>query len=566
MAESFRYIENWRGIVGEDGLPNLLVIDVRPFQDYCKSHIVGAVNLCLPSTLLKRSTFTLDRCIATLTSEEKALFTKYLQRDMDNLPTLIFYDSCTESSDTASLSISNLSSKFVNTQTWKAPLYVMQGGFKEFELLHPAHVETGSHASMPKVMVAPCRETPSSDQPPKIQISSLTHFRLPDTSNTPFFKSRHHEELLTTRPDSTLHLNTSITTPDTNILPSWLFNVIGSDLGASVLSSKFNCLQVQERERLNQALTRHCQATPSPETPYFSAGVELGRKNRYKDIFPYEHSRVKIQKYDAEDNELDQEESYINASYLHYPGSENQYIATQGPLEETIGDFWKVAYDHKIPLILSLTAQRENEVEKCAPYWEPGTYSSNGVFINVEILEQVDNFKLTEESSCECCARWIRLKIGDRPTHDVLQIQILSWPDYGALISSKDLISLAFLKRHILEESGTCDVPTIVHCSAGCGRTGCFSAIDVVIDLMLSNVEQDDEKDLAYDVISEFRSQRVSMVQNLRQYILIYDTILMFRKSQASSEYNGNNNNWIEDKYDIFNHFIEEKKSENKGN
>ncbi|KAH3679270.1 hypothetical protein WICPIJ_008642, partial [Wickerhamomyces pijperi] len=88
------------------------------------------------------------------------------------------------------------------------------------------------------------------------------------------------------------------------------------------------------------------------------------------------------QKYDAEDEDLDQNSNYINASYLRYPGSQLNYIASQGPLEETIGDFWKVVYDHKVPMILSLTAQKENEVEKCAPYWIPGTYSSNGIFIH----------------------------------------------------------------------------------------------------------------------------------------------------------------------------------------
>ncbi|ESX00907.1 hypothetical protein KL918_004526 [Ogataea parapolymorpha] len=591
--ESFRHIENWRGVVSEDGLPNLLVVDVRPFQDYCKSHIIGAVNLCLPSTLLKRATFTLDRCIATLTSDEKALFTNYLKRDRDNLPVLIFYDNSTDSTQSASLSVSNLAAKFASSATWSAPIYVLKGGFSRFQEQYPSHVESGTSTSKPKVMMIPSPEKAS--PPPRVTVTlpspsssnssnaasakkqrffndkspmshGLAHFMLPDTAGKPFFKSRQHEEFLTARPDMSMHLSTSITSPDMKILPTWLSNVIGSDSGASVLSHKFNELQSQEVERLNQALSRHSSVTtPSPETPCFSAGVELGRKNRYKDIFPYEHARVKIQKYDADDEELDQDESYINASYLSYPGSQLRYIAAQGPLEETIGDFWKVIFDHKVPLILSLTAQKENEVEKCAPYWLPGTYSSNGIFIKVDQLEEITDFKLTDNSQCETVARRLRLKIGNKPEHEVIQIQILSWPDYGALISSSDLISLVAFKRYVLSRTQTEAAPVMVHCSAGCGRTGCFCTIDAVIDVMVNNPEKGNEDtDVVYEVISNFRSQRVSMVQNLRQYILIYDTILMFKKLQYGAAIGGDGfiYNWSAHKYDILDRFFADKDGE----
>ncbi|KAG7745572.1 hypothetical protein KL932_000602 [Ogataea haglerorum] len=591
--ESFRHIENFQGVVSEDGLPNILVVDVRPFQDYCKSHIVGAVNLCLPSTLLKRATFTLDRCIATLTSDEKTLFLNYLKRDRDNLPVLIFYDNSTDSTQSASLSVSNLAAKFASSATWSAPIYVLKGGFSKFQEQYPSHVESGTSASKPKVMMIPSPEKVS--PPPKVTVTlpspsssnspntasakkqrffndkspishGLTHFMLPDTASKPFFKSRQHEEFLTARPDMSMHLSTNITSPDLKILPTWLSNVIGSDSGASVLSHKFSELQSQEVERLNQALSRHSSVTtPSPETPCFSAGVELGRKNRYKDIFPYEHARVKIQKYDADDEELDQDESYINASYLSYPGSQLRYIAAQGPLEETIGDFWKVIFDHKVPLILSLTAQKENEVEKCAPYWLSGTYSSNGIFIKVDQLEEITDFKLTDKSQCETVARRLRLKIGNKPEHEVIQIQILSWPDYGALISSCDLISLVAFKRYVLSRTQTEAAPVMVHCSAGCGRTGCFCTIDSVIDVMVNNPEKGNEDtDVVYEVISNFRSQRVSMVQNLRQYILIYDTILMFKKLQYGAAFGEDRfiYNWSAHKYDILDHFFADKDCE----
>ncbi|OUM51136.1 hypothetical protein BVG19_g222 [[Candida] boidinii] len=767
LEKSVDLIKSSEDDVGEDGLSNLLVIDVRPFQDYCKSHIRGSLNLCLPSTLLKRSTFKLDRCIATLTSDEKGILKKYLLRDSNEFPTVLFYDYSTDTGKEASLSISNLALKFSDSPEWKGKLFVVKGGFKNFNSVHPDLVgsetffttvhksklndkrspknssfitekknagddsndncttignENGSSdalgvpsnrsqisissndsgnvpllsstqlvtdgnnsfntsssslntskdtnfsptiTSSSVIYSSPTTVSTTANKLPEITIDAypisphndvrrlkaratssfqsrspvsatlgLNHFILPDTSNIPFFKTRHHEEFLTPRADGSLHLNTVLNTPDKVYLPTWLSNVIGSDLGATELSKKFHDIQVMERSRLNNAmckpntvnsydLVKNSSSSPfsDVETPSFSAGVELGRKNRYKDIFPYDHSRVKIKKYnDSGENELDQESEYINASYLNAPGSKNSYIATQGPLEETIGDFWKVVVDHNIQLIFSLTAQMENEVEKCAPYWLPGTYASNGVFINVDCLEEIKHFKITPNSNCDVIVRRIKINISsdNEKSHEVLQIHILSWPDFGAVINSFDLISLVYLRKYITSVTKTEDCPILVHCSAGCGRTGCFSAIDACIDILLHENNEDikkfmkakedqqpstdastasnatgsteasttstntvnttnshissksvtEERDLVYDIVCAFRSQRVSMVQNLKQYILIYDTILLFERivKEGFDKYfkSGDLTDWRENEYSVIKNFLDDFRSNEK--
>lgn len=767
LDKSVDLIKSSEDDVGEDGLSNLLVIDVRPFQDYCKSHIRGSLNLCLPSTLLKRSTFKLDRCIATLTSDEKGILKKYLLRESDEFPTVLFYDYSTNTDKEASLSISNLALKFSDSAEWKGKLFVVKGGFKNFNNVYPDLVgsetffttihkgklndkrspknssfitekknsdaaavdandniknstatgnENGSSevlgvpsndsqisissndsgnvkvpllssssqlitdnnnvsntsssslntskdsnfsptitsssvlysspttvsttaGKLPEITIDACPNSPHGDvrrlkasaassfqgRSPVSATLGLNHFILPDTSNIPFFKTRHHEEILTPRADSSLHLNTVISTPDKLYLPNWLSNVIGSDLGATELSKKFHDIQVMERSRLNNAMCNpntinsyDFKNSSSPfsdiETPSFSAGVELGRKNRYKDIFPYDHSRVKIKKYNnSDENELDQESEYINASYLNAPGSKNSYIATQGPLEETIGDFWKVVVDHNIQLIFSLTAQKENEVEKCAPYWLPGTYASNGVFINVDCLEEIKQFKITPNSNCDVIVRRIKINItsDNNKSHEILQIHVLSWPDFGAVINSFDLISLVYLRKYITAITNTEDCPILVHCSAGCGRTGCFSAIDACIDILLhennadiknvlkakddqqlntdasahsdavatsstessapttnSNVSSKsvtEERDLVYDIVCAFRCQRVSMVQNLKQYILIYDTILLFERivKEGFDKYfkSGDLIDWRENEFTVIKKFLDDFKS-----
>ncbi|VEU21498.1 DEKNAAC102561 [Brettanomyces naardenensis] len=575
---------------------DILVVDVRPFQEYCKAHIDGAVNICLPSTLLRRANFTLEKCIQTLAVDEKGLFSKYLGENMGDTPTVIFYDNSTCSADSASCSVSNLTSKFTKCPNWTSQLFVLEGGLTEFGKEFPDLLSSGTSPSAEfatplqnstpiNTAVPPLTPTSPERTPKPVSKSytsgaakdacrysrpshGLSHFTLPETVHLPFYKMRHQEELLTSRPDSTLHLSTSLSNLQMNGLPKWLSNIFGPDHGATELSRKFNRLQIEERNRLNQAMSRgmHSESfssAVSPATPIVAAGFELGRKNRYKDIFPYEHARVKIRKYGNGGADLDQEGSYINASYLRYPVSDFNYIATQGPLMETIGDFWRVICDHNVPLVFSLTAQKENQVEKCAPYWNAGTYNSDGIRVQVDLIESVENFKLMEGCEGDTIVRRFEVRIGEKPPHQILQVHMLSWVDYGAAVKAEELLSLVALKRLLLQQTGTEKAPVLVHCSAGCGRTGCFCTIDTCIDLLLNGKESSlriggQERDLVYDIISKFRSQRVSMVQNLRQYILIYDTILTFIKSRLLGHGGDSLRDWRDHgSYDILTHFVE---------
>lgn len=403
---------------------------------------------------------------------------------------------------------------------------------------------------------------------------TLSRFTLPDVSHLPVFKARHNEELMNDRADSTLHLQSTLSPTTMDILPEWLNDIYGTDLGATELSKKFNSLQMQERERLNSALTRGKARNSSPKV---SSGFELGRKNRYKDILPYEHSRVKIKPYKHKNpaatklppintmklqDQITDEQSYINASYLHFPSSKFHYIATQGPLAETVGDFWNVVYDHKVPIVLSLTPEIENYVEKCAPFWVPGNYISNGVDISVELVEELTDATISPHTvpgyvcsnHSSTTFRHFKIQVGSSPPLHTLQIHVTTWPDHGVLVNPESLIGLVSLKTYIMDKLIThCNVekarPVVVHCSAGSGRTGCFCCIDTAIDQILTKENNDDDdieiindpvtpacefvskprdNDLIYNITSSFRTQRVAVVQNLRQYILIYDTLLYF--------------------------------------
>lgn len=635
----------------------LLIVDVRPFQEYCKNHICGAVNICLPSTLLRRRTFTLEKCIQTLASSEKAQLSGYLAGETtENLPDVLFYDSKPCNGNSVSSSVCHLVRKFVNCPRWRSRLLVLEDGLPYIAKHYPQLVCAG--ASPFTDAGSPTDVSPVSSSASSISSASstspladsfvgqrtdacaddsaseascsryssrsslgLSHFTLPGSShsyvggvNTAGTTGVSGGETTATaatsgidvgnaacsgadisgigistvaisastpplRVDKSLHLNTKFSAAQRSHLPRWLIEIFSTDGGATQLARKFLSLQAEERRRLNAALA-HTGGVKS-NTGVIAAGVTLPKKNRYQDIFPYEHARVKLQRH-AEEAELDEESSYINASFLRYPPCGLHYIAAQGPLAQTIGDFWRIVCDQEVPLILSLTPEREHEVEKCAPYWRAGTYWSNGVRVHVKLLESEPLFELAHGRAGDTVIRRFEVRVGARPVHQVLQVHLLSWKDYGTTVDAQELLSLVALKRYILHTLKTHHAPVLVHCSAGCGRTGCFCAIDTCIDLLLkgkkdesqvhtptkckehpitSKLDKSSQRDLVYDIISTFRSQRVAMVQNLRQYILIYDAVLTFKKNQLAegSDYREGLYDWSrQNRYGIIDRFLTE--------
>ena len=195
-----------------------------------------------------------------------------------------------------------------------------------------------------------------------------------------------------------------------------------------------------------------------------------------------------------------------------------RYIATQAPLSETTKDFTKLCEDNDISLIISLTNQFENGIEKCFPYWDDSE--------NFEILERtnLNDFVL----------RRLRLT---KYNKEVLQIQILNWSDFDIMVENQqvDVLKLIYLKKTILDHLQKQDQNVIVHCSAGCGRTGTFCTLDSIINTKFdfSDMNNNNNKSLIdfdpiFEIVENFRVQRISMVQNLRQYLFIYDCLLNY--------------------------------------
>ena len=80
---------------------------------------------------------------------------------------------------------------------------------------------------------------------------------------------------------------------------------------------------------------------------------------RYSEVRTYKDNKV----------EINSDNGYINASWIHIPYHKS-FIATQGPLESTIEDFWEMCYSYDIKVIVMLCKLDENYKEKCANYWD----------------------------------------------------------------------------------------------------------------------------------------------------------------------------------------------------
>ncbi|XP_051976327.1 receptor-type tyrosine-protein phosphatase R-like isoform X2 [Xyrauchen texanus] len=188
-----------------------------------------------------------------------------------------------------------------------------------------------------------------------------------------------------------------------------------------------------------------------------------GSKNRYRTILPNLHSRVLLKTK----NTNDLLSSYINANYIRgYLGDEKVFIATQGPLINTVNDFWQMAWQEDCPVIVMITKLKEKN-EKCVLYWP----EKRGIFGNVEVF--INNVK-------ECDHYVIRsliLKHGDQ-SRTVQHYWYTSWPDHKTPESAGPLLQLV----NDVEEDRRTSIasgPVVVHCSAGIGRTGCFIATTI---------------------------------------------------------------------------------------
>lgn len=249
-------------------------------------------------------------------------------------------------------------------------------------------------------------------------------------------------------------------------------------------------------------------------------------RNRYGDVLCLDQTRVRLK---ARRNERS---DYINASFMDGYKHKNAYIGTQGPLEKTYGDFWRMVWEQNVLVIVMTTRTDEGGRKKCGQYWpqEEGGQELYGYIAVVN--HRVDNHAHYNQTT---------LELHNTETFEQRQVthfQFLSWPDYGVPSSAVSLIDFLGAVKHqqqwAVQAFGTqwrghpLGPPMVVHCSAGIGRTGTFCALDICLSQL-----QDVETLNICQTVRRMRAQRAFSIQTPEQYYFCHAAILEHAQRQG---------------------------------
>lgn len=245
--------------------------------------------------------------------------------------------------------------------------------------------------------------------------------------------------------------------------------------------------------------------------PYKVAKLPVNRNlNRYRDVSPYDHSRVKLE---------NSENDYINASLVAVKEAQRAYILCQGPLRNTCGHFWLMIWEQCSKAVIMLNRVIEKGSEKCAQYW-PTSEEEQMSFTDTGFVVRL----LSEEDQSYYTIRVLELqntKTGE--SRDIYHFHYTTWPDFGVPESPASFLNFLFKVR----ESGSLGPehgPSVVHCSAGIGRSGTFALVDTCLILM-DRRENPSSVDIQ-KVLLDMREYRMGLIQTSDQLRFSYMAVI----------------------------------------
>lgn len=247
------------------------------------------------------------------------------------------------------------------------------------------------------------------------------------------------------------------------------------------------------------------------EYPYRVAKLPVNRNlNRYRDVSPYDHSRVKLENC---------ENDYINASLVMVEEAQRAYILSQGPLRNTCGHFWLMIWEQCCKAVIMLNRVIEKGSEKCAQYW-PTTEELQMSFTDTGFVVRL----LYEEDQSYYTIRILELQnTVTKESREIYHFHYTTWPDFGVPESPASFLKFLFKVR----ESGSLGPehgPSVVHCSAGIGRSGTFALVDTCLVLMAKR-----KKPSSVDiqkVLLDMREYRMGLIQTPDQLRFSYMAVI----------------------------------------
>ncbi|CAL4129724.1 unnamed protein product, partial [Meganyctiphanes norvegica] len=258
-------------------------------------------------------------------------------------------------------------------------------------------------------------------------------------------------------------------------------------ISITMLADHIEALKTNDNQKFSQ---EYESIEPGQQFTWDNSNLEANKpKNRYANVIAYDHSRVVLQTLENVSGS-----DYINANNCDGYRKQNAYIATQGPLPETFGDFWRMCWEQRTSTIVMMTKLEERTRIKCDQYW-PNRMSATETYgimhVTLTDLQELATYTV----------RTFQLqRSGSLDRREVRQFQFTAWPDHG--VPDHPTPFLMFLKR-VRQVNPPETGPIIVHCSAGVGRTGAF----IVIDAMLERIKHERTVDV-YGHVTCLRAQR----------------------------------------------------------
>ncbi|MBN3321927.1 PTN3 phosphatase, partial [Atractosteus spatula] len=234
-------------------------------------------------------------------------------------------------------------------------------------------------------------------------------------------------------------------------------------------------------------------------------------KNRYKDVLPYDTTRVVLE---------GEEDDYLNANHVNMEipsaGIVNKYVASQGPLPHTCRHFWQAVWEQNSAIIVMLTTLTERGRTKCHQYWPDPQ----------EVRDYGRLRVCCHSEECNIAYVFRELTLTNTETGEersVTHLQYVAWPDHGVPDDPSDFLDFV---NFIRQKRGESD-PLFVHCSAGIGRTGVLVTMETAVELIEKN-----QPVYPLDIVRTMRDQRAMMVQTASQYRFMCEAILRVYEEQ----------------------------------
>ncbi|XP_041874769.1 FERM and PDZ domain-containing protein 2 isoform X8 [Corvus kubaryi] len=259
-------------------------------------------------------------------------------------------------------------------------------------------------------------------------------------------------------------------------------------------------LQIENQEVLKEFMAlEHVKPTDDCRT---GKAPENQNKNRYRDILPYDKTRVP----------LGEKNGYINASYIRMNVGEEEhfYIITQGPLPSTMADFWQMVWESESDVIAMMTKEVELGQVKCHQYWPEPPHDCKDL---ANFYLKLHSYQILEYFIIR------KIQMINKQTEEkriISHLQFTTWPDHNIPKLAEQLVKFICYMRKA-HRTG----PIVAHCSTGIGRSGVLLCVEILLSYI--------EKDLCFNIkqiVRDLRDQRFGMIQTKDEYLFCYEVVL----------------------------------------